>query len=355
MDRKLRVYLDKNLIDPQYPLNPLLYHIDSQEGLESFEYSPLENCDFVIYPYLWNVFKEENIAKELAKRAKQYNKKLVIFWVTDHDEPLVIDNSLIFKTSLQKTHIKANERLLPALVSDFLNEGIDPTIKLQLRTKASTPVIGFCGNINQLTQKKRINQVFEKIRRNITEPFIVHPQLKKLFQYLPIKITKGPNRYVGRRIRRKVIHSFKKAKGLQTNFLIRQLYYNGYSESNPDLLAAKKSKAEFIQNMLESDYILCPRGMGNYSIRLYETLCAGRIPILINTNITLPFEDEIDWKNHCIWVEENEIENLPELILRFHNSISEEEFLERQIACRELWEERLSFTGYFKHFYKYFQ
>lgn len=31
--------------------------------------------------------------------------------------------------------------------------------------------------------------------------------------------------------------------------------------------------------MTGSDYVLCTRGNGNYSIRFYEALCRGRIPV----------------------------------------------------------------------------
>ena len=64
------------------------------------------------------------------------------------------------------------------------------------------------------------------------------------------------------------------------------------------------------------------RGGGNYSLRLYETLCLGRIPLFINTDCVLPFENNIDWKELCLWVDENDLDRIGEIVLDFHSSIS---------------------------------
>ena len=62
-------------------------------------------------------------------------------------------------------------------------------------------------------------------------------------------------------------------------------------------------------------------------MRLYETLCLGRIPLLINTDCILPFENIIDWKL-CLWVDENDINKIGQIILDFHSSMSNDEFKE---------------------------
>ena len=100
----------------------------------------------------------------------------------------------------------------------------------------------------------------------------------------------------------------------------------------------KKSRSEFIKNILSSDYTLCYRGSGNYSLRFYETLCLGRIPLFINTNCKLPFEDKIDWRDICLWVNAKDLDNyLSDIILEYHNALSEKRFIDQQIYCREIW------------------
>ena len=97
--------------------------------------------------------------------------------------------------------------------------------------------------------------------------------------------------------------------------------------------------------MKDSDYIICVRGGGNFSARFYETLAMGRIPIFINTDCILPFDNLIDWKRYCVWVEKKELRNIGEKITTFHQSLSNEEFQKLQAECRIIWEQYLSREG----------
>ncbi len=44
----------------------------------------------------------------------------------------------------------------------------------------------------------------------------------------------------------------------------------------------------FKDNLLWSTYVLCPRGIENYSFRVFEALRFGRIPVIIDTDMLLP-------------------------------------------------------------------
>jgi hypothetical protein len=60
---------------------------------------------------------------------------------------------------------------------------------------------------------------------------------------------------------------------------------------------------EYEKNLLESDYILCPRGFANTSIRFYEALSSGATPILINSGTNLPeLVDSKFWEKNIITV-----------------------------------------------------
>ena len=86
-------------------------------------------------------------------------------------------------------------------------------------------------------------------------------------------------------------------------------------------------------------------------MRFYETLCLGRIPLLINTNCVLPFDDKIDWRSIVIWIEENEVDHMVEKIYDYHQSMTNHQFIEKQQYCRELWVKYLSKVGFIKHFH----
>ncbi len=114
-----------------------------------------------------------------------------------------------------------------------------------------------------------------------------------------------------------------------------------------------RSRLEFLQNVVESDYVLCARGFGNYSHRLYEALACGRIPLFIDTDCVLPFDFAIDWKRFCVWVDQTDLRSVADRVAEFHASISGEEFEELQVACRRLWEEWLSPEAFFANFYRH--
>ena len=78
----------------------------------------------------------------------------------------------------------------------------------------------------------------------------------------------------------------------------------------------------------------------------------GRIPLFINTNCVLPFENQIPWNEICLWIEENEIDSMNEKILDFYQSMSEKEFKDKQIQCRQIWENYFTKNGFITHFYK---
>jgi hypothetical protein len=106
--------------------------------------------------------------------------------------------------------------------------------------------------------------------------------------------------------------------------------------------------------MVDSDYVLCTRGGGNFSYRFYETLSCGRIPLFVNTDCSLPFEQHIDWKKYCVWVEEEDLPHLGNIIREFHARLSPQEFQDMQLACRQLWLDWLSPQGFFANFHRYF-
>ena len=87
-----------------------------------------------------------------------------------------------------------------------------------------------------------------------------------------------------------------------------------------------------------SPYTFCMRGMGNFSVRFYETLAMGRIPVLIDTDCKLPFSEKINWNNHCLIIDKNDVTNISSCLLHFHQSFETERFKQIQESNRLLWE-----------------
>ena len=96
--------------------------------------------------------------------------------------------------------------------------------------------------------------------------------------------------------------------------------------------------------------VLCARGAGNFSYRLYETLSCGRIPVFVDTDCVLPYDFLVDWREHCIWIDEGEIDRAGERVAEFHEGLTEKAFADLQRSCRRFWEEYIRPEGFFSKF-----
>lgn len=124
---------------------------------------------------------------------------------------------------------------------------------------------------------------------------------------------------------------------IKTDFIFRQGFWA------PEVGSKVKARKQYYTNLLNNKYALCIRGSGNFSFRFYEALCFGRIPILIDTDTVLPFSNIIDWNKHIIFIKQDEIKNLPELLEQDKRCMHEN---------RKLWEEYFSIEGYARNFTK---
>lgn len=78
-------------------------------------------------------------------------------------------------------------------------------------------------------------------------------------------------------------------------------------DSRPDPL--KDDYANFLRR---TKFVLCPRGYGVGSIRLFEVMKSGRVPIIISDNYVLP--EGPDWQRFSIIVRENDIGRIPSIV-----------------------------------------
>lgn len=82
-------------------------------------------------------------------------------------------------------------------------------------------------------------------------------------------------------------------------------------------------------------YLLCIRGNGNYSIRFYYGLRAGRIPVVIDTG-SAPPPLPSGWREpNIIRCPAAEISSLPEKVREFHQSRNLEEASRHNRACAQ--------------------
>ena len=95
---------------------------------------------------------------------------------------------------------------------------------------------------------------------------------------------------------------------------------------------------KFFKNIKNNLYALCVRGGGNFSFRLGEVLMMGRIPILIDTDCILPFPDLIPYDTNFIRIPIKKIDDMVNIIEKYHESHTEEELIQIQKENRLIWE-----------------
>lgn len=92
----------------------------------------------------------------------------------------------------------------------------------------------------------------------------------------------------------------------------------------------EERQQRYAQTIASSHFVLCPRGAGAGSIRLFEVMQAGVAPVLLSDDYLLP--SHIPWDKFLIRIAERDIRRLPEL-LEPHLATS----AERGYAARQAW------------------
>lgn len=131
--------------------------------------------------------------------------------------------------------------------------------------------------------------------------------------------------------REKYLNYLENQTEFKTNFILRESYIHKLKS---------KYIEEFDDNINNNLFTFCYRGAGNFSVRFYETLMHGRIPIVIKTDNIFPYEDLIDYNKVGIFVEENELgENntLKDIILKYYNEKTKEELIKIQKYNRNVY------------------
>ncbi|MBA3971967.1 MAG: exostosin family protein, partial [Bacteroidetes bacterium] len=265
------------------------YTSNGQE-LFSLTDTPVE-ADFFLLAFEFSFVEEHvNYAKQFSEMAKEYGKKLLIFFNSDSAEPIPIENCIVFRTSFFKSLQKNNEFAIPGWSVDFMKS---KGIRNLDNSFSNQPSISYCGYVDYLSFTKR---------------FSIEKVIAKLKNRSSIVKEIGPG------LRGKAVRKLLKSNQIKTNFIIR----NGFWAPGMD---KKKARQEYMDNILQSDYALVARGGGNFSYRLYEVLSCGRIPVFINTDCVLPFDTIIDWKNYVVWIEETDIAAIAERLIEYHKKL----------------------------------
>ncbi|MGB3491328.1 MAG: exostosin family protein [Elainellaceae cyanobacterium] len=315
-----------------------------------FEMTSLEEADFVVMPDDWRTVsgevwyakmnqEAESLYLKLAHEAKQVNKPLIIFFGSDISDRKIdhidLKSTYIFRHSGDRSNRQPRSFTWPVFGEDLIEQYCDGSFLV--RKKSQKPKIGFCGFAKTPNLRNKVAEVAY--------------QTHMLWHYRKLG-EPGSKWHV---LRTKLIEKLQQSPYVDTNFDVsNEMEFldpkDPEKRNNP-----LKVRRRFVQNIVDSDYVLCCRGAANYSCRIFETLCCGRIPVLIDSDRPLPYDFMVDWKEYCVWIDKTETSQIAEKVADFHNQLSPTEFEELQKKCRQFWKEWISPEGFYSKLHLHFQ
>lgn len=282
-----------------------------------------EEADFLLIPHdYFSAARHPEYVQEYVGLAEKTGKKILIFDHSDFDAEIPVPNSIIFRVSQYRYKMKKNEIIMPPIIEDLGASGIE------IRKKGSQPVVGFCGWAGFIGLKDRMKYTSKIAFASISSLVSSYAAIHK------------PGLY----FRRRAIAAVRLSDKLTSNFLIRNTY-SGHRETIS--LDPAEARRQYVQNIIDSDLILAPKGDGNYSNRFYEIMSLGRIPILIDTDCVLPLEDQVDYNSCILRVSYDKIDDLPQIIADRYAAMDDEAFRAMQLKARDTFETCLAADKFF--------
>ena len=210
------------------------------------EAKTLEQCDSILVPHDAFHF---NQYPDYLKYLNQLSAKKLLIYSDRGDFPKKpkIVNSVALRVAINPGESTKNKIVVPYNVESLSH--------LPLRHYAPSPVISFMGFMPHISPRR----ILQAARQS------------------PLHPIQGNGAIIRRLSHKALVRS-----GLDYRFVIRDSYGALESQNVHD------NRAAYLEILSESDYVSSPRGDANQSARFYETLSAGRIPLIRNSSVHQP-------------------------------------------------------------------
>ena len=257
--------------------------------------------------------------------------KLTVCWTSgDSGVTPPLRNFHLYRLGGYLSRNEGNQYCFPSFIPDVAKAHFNGKMP-EPQSKTPKPVIGFCGQGKAGYSKLTID-----IARGLQMRF--YKLINRTYEDTEELRCSAFDRSA-------MLDILEQSPLVTANFIRHKQYRAGAKTAEE-----KKAGSElFYNNLVTSQYVLCYRGTGNFSVRLYETMACGRIPIIVNSDNNLPFQHEIDW-NQFLVIDRKDMKDLPKKIATFHNSLSQDAFVRLQQAARRIWETYLYHRNFMKLF-----
>ena len=102
-----------------------------------------------------------------------------------------------------------------------------------------------------------------------------------------------------------------------------------FGAATEEVSAQKRRYADVLRR---SKFVLCPVGSGASSFRLFETMAAGSVPVIVSDSWVPPLGPK--WEDFSVIVPERKLRDIPAIL-----EIRERDFTSMAKAARAAWEE----------------
>jgi hypothetical protein len=243
-----------------------------------------EESDYILYPYfldsLFDFINYLDLVEYINNLPyfKQFEEKHIFFLNHDLSIPFHM-TSLFFRASIEASSKDINAISLPHSVEDLFHVS---HFELE-KCKYDVSFVGYIGS-----------------------SYIRFPLIKSILQ-----------------TKRNMRHQIKVFPA-----------FHGHLDGETKIL----HKILFKESLRDSLMVLCPAGTGKNTIRFFEVMSMGRIPILVSDDCMLPFEDKIDYSSFILRIDENQVEKADEIIADWIESHSIDELISKCKVSRATWE-----------------
>ncbi|MGI9052521.1 MAG: exostosin domain-containing protein, partial [Ilumatobacteraceae bacterium] len=342
----LRVATDRSCWPRDLPLTPLLQPLfgerDARAGVASwdgrfdeyasraqglFDLVPVAEADVVVLPgdwywvrgTSWRSRPDRDLVvgvRPLYERALAAGRPVVAFFSGDRScDHFPLQHVHVFREGGFRTRNGPLDHALPAFVEDVVASHGDG--RFAERPWRPVPTVGFCGLARSKPRWRRAAGL-------VAYRLAVAARERRI----------DPSPYLGEVLRAAALEVLEQSPEVTTNFVLRDEKVFFRDAGTGDLDGVRRA---YMDNLRDSDYVLCVRGSGNYSYRLYEAMCMGRVPVVVDTDLALPCGDVIDWSELTVWVEQGSLRSLAESVAAFHARLGRGGFSALQRRLRQVW------------------
>src|SRR3989344_707736 len=264
--------------------------------------------------------------KRYADLGERKGKPVCAFSLGDFTDGVLFDPRVyVLRFSLYTDTAGPRDISIPGLTEDNAKSGIT------VRSKQERPLVSFCG-MGDLPGWRSWLLHMKNLGFEARALLNKHWRARKLGVYW----------------RQVAMRACSRSPLVDTHFIVRKTF-SGSSRTIE--LDPAQARTEYLDSIINSDFVIAPKGDGNYSNRFFKTLCLGRIPVLTDTNVVLPLEDVIDYALIAVRVPMDRVRETPAYIREFYDALTNEEWEQRQRLARATLEKYLRQDSFLRPFF----